>query len=90
MAKKIKKMQKKLGKLKELQAEIRDFGAAQSVLDWDIQTNMPPGGAVDRSRQMGRLASVSHKLSTSKKMGKLLESLQEYKKDLILNQKMPV
>ena len=37
-------MNEKLDQLKEKLGEVADIGRAASVLSWDQQVNMPPGG----------------------------------------------
>ena len=41
-------MSEKLKKLKEILGEVSDLGHASSVLGWDQQVNMPPGGGEAR------------------------------------------
>ncbi|MFN0054567.1 MAG: carboxypeptidase M32 [Planctomycetales bacterium] len=46
-----------------------------SVLGWDEQTNMPPGGAEHRGNQLALLAGLAHERVTSPRVGELLEEL---------------
>lgn len=71
-------METKLQRLATLLHEVVDLRFAQALLGWDQQTNMPRGGAVDRSNQLATLASIEHEKFTSEEMGKLLEDLLPY------------
>lgn len=68
----------KLNKLKEIIAEVSDINGAASVLGWDQQVNMPPGGAEGRGYQLGTLGSLAHVRFTSPEVGKLLDELEPY------------
>ena len=54
--------------------KIADVNNASAVLNWDQETYMPPKGAANRAQQLSTLAGVSHELSVSDELGKLLES----------------
>ena len=41
-------MSEKLNQLKEILGEVSDLNHANSVLSWDQQVNMPPGGGEAR------------------------------------------
>jgi carboxypeptidase Taq len=66
-----------LNELKEILYEVNDLQMAQNVLGWDQSTNMPTGGALDRSYQMGTLAKLSHQQFTSDLVGELLERAKQ-------------
>jgi carboxypeptidase Taq len=68
-------MDKKLAALRLALAEVADIDASLAVLEWDQQTQMPPGGADGRGHAMGALARLSHLRFTSAEIGKLLDSL---------------
>jgi carboxypeptidase Taq len=68
-------MQEKLAQLKTILAEISDLDAASSLLGWDQQTYMPPGGAVIRGQQLGTLQRLSHTKFITPEVGRLLEVL---------------
>jgi len=68
-------MQEKLQKLREKLAEVRDLDVATAVLGWDQLTNMPPGGAEARGRQMGTLAKLSQEKMTDPALGELIHDL---------------
>lgn len=71
-------MQEKLAKLKEILAVVSDLNSAAAVLGWDQQTNMPPGGVVNRGNQLSTLSSLSHSKFVSEEVGTLLEELKPY------------
>jgi carboxypeptidase Taq len=56
--------------------EINNINNAVSVLSWDQQTSMPPGGAPARARQMGTLARIGHELFTDEATGRLLNEAE--------------
>ena len=62
-----------LESLKQTLHEVHDLQMAQNLLGWDQSTNMPVGGALDRSYQMGTLAKLAHQQFTSDGVGELLE-----------------
>ncbi len=62
-----------LGRLRELSA----LEQAASLLAWDEQTYMPPGGAADRAKQKAALSGVIHERLTSKEMGRLIRALKK-------------
>jgi carboxypeptidase Taq len=71
-------MDEKLNQLKTLVAEIVDLSGAASVLAWDQQTYMPPGGAQARANQVAFLCKLIQERATSPELGKLLEDLLPY------------
>lgn len=52
--------------------DLQDVYMSASLLSWDQQTQMPPGGANARARQMATLSKIGHEMATSQEMGKLL------------------
>lgn len=52
------------------------LASCSSVLEWDEQTNMPPGGAELRSRQVSLLAGMVHERATSTRVGELLAEVE--------------
>ena len=61
--------------------EIADIAYSIAVLNWDQETYMPKKGAEKRAQQIATLSGIAHKMSTSKKLGKLLKKLKKLKKD---------
>ena len=64
-----------LAELKERVAEIHDLDRTSSLLGWDQQVKMPPGGAGVRAEQLATLDRIAHEALTSDEMGRLLEGL---------------
>ncbi|MBE0690965.1 MAG: carboxypeptidase M32 [Anaerolineae bacterium] len=56
--------------------EFEDLEHAGSILGWDQQVNMPPGGAHARARQLSTLARLSHEMFTDDKTARLLEDAE--------------
>ncbi len=75
-------MSANLDQLKQILADVFDLNRIGSVLGWDQQTYMPPGGSEDRGNQISLLSRLSHETFTSKKVGELLEALKDEEKQL--------
>lgn len=71
-------MEEKIQRLKTMLAEISDLEHTASLLHWDLQTYMPPGGAQGRSHQTALLEGLVHERTTSPELGKLLDDLKPY------------
>ena len=69
-------MQTKLDQLKKLLAEIFDLYHVVSLLEWDQQTYMPKGGALDRANHLGTFRRLFHTKFSSAELGRLLEDLK--------------
>lgn len=64
----------------ELVEELRRaalLGSCGSVLSWDEQTYLPPGGAEHRANQLGLLAGLTHERATSPRIGERLAELEQ-------------
>lgn len=68
-------MEDKLQALKVRLGEISDLRKSASLLGWDQQTYMPPGGAAARAEQLATLQKTSHDWFTADEVGELLEAL---------------
>jgi carboxypeptidase Taq len=75
-------MSEKLDQLKEVLGEVSDLTHAASVLEWDQNVSMPPGGSEARGQQLATLGKIAHEKSTSDEVGKLLEDLKREYTDL--------
>ncbi len=53
------------------------LGSCGSVLGWDRETYMPPGGNEHRANQLSLLAGVAHEWSTMPRIGELLDQLAD-------------
>jgi carboxypeptidase Taq len=63
--------------LKTHLGEIHDLTMASSILEWDQETQMPPGGATARAAQLATLAKFSHERFVSNTTEKLLVNLEQ-------------
>ncbi len=70
-------MSEKLNQLKEILGEVSDINHAASVLSWDQQVNMPPGGGEARGQHLATLGKIAHQKATSDEVGKLLADLKQ-------------
>ena len=52
------------------------LGSTASLLQWDQQTMMPPGGLAYRSRQLAQLARLRHDMFTDPRVGELLAACE--------------
>jgi len=64
-------------RFRRLLGEVYDLNAASSVLAWDQQVLMPPGGAEGRAAQLATLSSLAHTKFTSDEMGEALEAARQ-------------
>lgn len=71
-------MNEKMDRLREILAEVDDLQRAASLLSWDQETYMPPGGVEARAQQLSTLSRLSHVRFTSDEVGKLLDELEGY------------
>ena len=69
-------MEENMKTLKDHLAEISDLGGAASLLGWDQETYMPPGGTGDRSMQLATINRIIHEKFTSDEIGELIEKLK--------------
>ncbi|MGH7763151.1 MAG: carboxypeptidase M32 [Candidatus Dormibacteraceae bacterium] len=69
-------MSDNLQRLKDILAEVTDLSRAAAVLDWDQETNMPPGGVAGRAQQLSTLLTLAHVRFTSDEVGRLLDTLE--------------
>ncbi len=70
-------MSEKLEQLKEKLGEVADIGRAASVLGWDQQVNMPPGGSEARGRQLATLSKIAQEKFITEEVGKLIDDLKQ-------------
>ncbi|MCQ3939052.1 MAG: carboxypeptidase M32 [Chloroflexi bacterium] len=70
-------MSDKFNQFKEIIGEVSDLGRAASVLGWDQQVNMPPGGGEARGQQLATLSKIAQEKFTSDEVGRLLEDLKK-------------
>jgi carboxypeptidase Taq len=70
-------MSEKLEQLKERLGEVTDIGRAASVLGWDQQVHMPPGGNEARGQQLATLSKIAQEKFISDEVGRLLDDLKQ-------------
>ena len=70
-------MSEKLEQLKERLGEVSDIGRAASVLSWDQQVNMPPGGNEARGQQLATLSKIAQEKLITDEVGRLIEDLKQ-------------
>jgi carboxypeptidase Taq len=66
-----------LDQLKSVFAEIGSIEKAGSVLSWDQNTYMPPGGAAGRAEDLATLSKLAHERLTNQRTGDLLKGAQD-------------
>ncbi len=69
-------MSEKFNQLKEILGEVSDLDRAGSVLGWDQNVNMPPGGAEARGQQLATLGKIAQEKFVDDKVGKLIDDLK--------------
>jgi len=69
-------------KLRMLAGRVFDLASASDLLNWDMQTYMPPGGADGRSHAMATLASLAHEHFVRDDFGEALEAAEAEVKGL--------
>lgn len=67
-------MSRPIQRLREHLGEIHDLSIAASVLGWDQQTQMPPGGGVHRAQQLATLRRLAHAKFTADETRALLDA----------------
>ena len=70
-------MIEKLEQLKERLGEVADIGNAASVLSWDQQVNMPPGGNEARGQQLATLSKIAQEKFITDEVGRLIDDLKQ-------------
>ncbi|MCW4054943.1 MAG: carboxypeptidase M32 [Candidatus Bathyarchaeota archaeon] len=51
------------------------LSSVQSLIQWDMETMMPPKAVEQRSQQLALLSLISHKMSTGSEIGRLLNAI---------------
>ena len=52
------------------------LSTAEGIINWDMETMMPPKGVQQRSEQLGLLSRLHHKLGTDHEIGQLLVAIK--------------
>ena len=72
----------RFAELRRRLGEVEDLRKARQLLQWDLETMMPPAGADVRAEQLGTLARLAHELFVTDEVGTLLEELRPYEESL--------
>ncbi|MCW4018400.1 MAG: carboxypeptidase M32 [Candidatus Bathyarchaeota archaeon] len=65
-------------KLLERNKELTVLGTPAAIVQWDMETMMPPKAVELRSEQLALLNQVHHKMSTAPAVGKLLDAILKH------------
>jgi len=65
------------GKLLDKMRTINQFGTGIGIINWDLQTHMPPRGLHQRSEQLAVTSKIMHQMSTDPEINSLLTSIEE-------------
>ena len=65
-----------LEQLRAALAEVSDLERAAGVLEWDQETQLPPGGVAGRANQLETVSRIAHERFVSESTGRLLEEAQ--------------
>jgi len=79
-----------LVELEQRFAEIKDLQAGISILGWDQEVMMPPGGADARANTMATLTTVVHERTTARPLARLVERLHDEREALKPRQRRTV
>ena len=63
----------------KLMAKYKDLmilSSTQSIMQWDMETKMPPGAFELRSEQLSLLSRIEHKMATDAEIGAIIERVQ--------------
>jgi len=66
-------------KLMERTKEIIVFISTKAIMEWDMETKMPPKGIHLRSEQLALLSGMQHKMETAPEIGALLNAIENHK-----------
>src|SRR3972149_7606762 len=54
------------------------LGSAESIVNWDMETMMPPKAVSLRSEQLALLSQINHRMCTSPAFGRLLDAILKH------------
>jgi len=64
-------------RLMEKARDLAILASAKNVLEWDMETKMPPRGISLRSQQLAMLSKFEHKMATDPEIGILLSTIEK-------------
>ena len=67
----------------KLLAEVGTISSINSLLNWDQETYMPPGGAAHRAEQAAYISGLAHEKATSKRIGELIAACEQDKRAIV-------
>ena len=70
---------KDYGMLLDMSKELMVVGSAGAILQWDMETKMPPRGVGLKSEQLAWVQKIAHQMLTSPESGKLIDVIQKHK-----------
>lgn len=76
MVKKTRTLDPTYAALMEIVKEIPILQSAISIINWDMETKMPPKGITQRSKQLALLSGFEHKMTTNPQIGNLLDKIE--------------
>lgn len=65
-------------KLLEKAKQVLILDSAQSIVNWDMETKMPPKGIGLRSQQLALLSQIEHRMTTEPQICVLLERIEKH------------
>ena len=72
--------------LLEKSKELAVVGSAGAILQWDMETKMPPRGVELKSQQLAFIQKIAHQMLTSPEVGKVLDGIEKSPQYGSLNQ----
>ena len=76
MVEKTRTLELTYDKLMKTIKEIPILQSAISIINWDMETKMPPKGINLRSKQLALLSGIEHKMTTNPKISNLLDKIE--------------
>lgn len=73
-------------KLMEKVKNLAVFESSMAVIQWDMETKMPPKGIGLRSQQLALLSGLDHKMMTDPEIGALIDTIRKEKEYSKLNE----
>jgi carboxypeptidase Taq len=74
--------EQRFAELRRRLGEVDDLRKTAWVMQWDLETKMPPAGGDLRAEQLGTLSGIAHERFVADDLGELLESLRGYEAEL--------
>jgi carboxypeptidase Taq len=65
-------------KIMQKAKDLAVINSIDGIMNWDMETKMPPRGINLRSLQLGMLGQIEHKMSTDLEIGRLIEKIRNH------------